>query len=68
MLQHLFGAMSQLQPWAGENCTTRKMVPIKGELAQSLEFFYVHTLGFKNKIERRKRRQNNRPIILPIGK
>ena len=46
---------------------TRKMVPIKGELGKSLKTFYVRTLGFKNKIERRKRRQNNRPINLPQG-
>ena len=42
------------------------MVPLQGELAQSLKKFCVRTLGFKNKIERGKRRQNkNRPINLP---
>ena len=46
---------------------TKKMVPFKGQASSFLDFFlYVHTLGLKNKIERRKRRRrnNNRPINL----
>ena len=45
-----------------------KWFPLQGERAQSLEVFNVRMLGFKNKIEMRKRRQNsNRPINLPQG-
>ena len=46
-----------------------KWFPLQGELAQTLKKFYVYTLGFKNKIERRKRKRqnNNRPISLPQG-
>ena len=48
--------------------STRKMVPLRGERAQSLKVFNVRMLYFKNKIEMRKRRQNNyRPINLPQG-
>ena len=38
-----------------------KWFPLRGARKKN----YVRTLGFKNKIERRKRRQNNRPINLP---
>ena len=45
-----------------------KWFPLQGERAQSLKVFNVRILGFKNKIEMRKRRQNNnRPINLPQG-
>ena len=45
-----------------------KWFPLQGERAQSLKVFNVPMLGFKNKIEMRKRRQNNnRPINLPQG-
>ena len=45
-----------------------KWFPLQGERAQSLKVFNVYMLGFKNKIEMRKRRQNNnRPINLPQG-
>ena len=44
------------------------MVPITGRASSVLEKV-LRTLGFKNKIERRKRRRqnNNRPINLPQG-
>ena len=45
--------------------TLEKWFPLQGEQAQSLKVFNVHMLGFKNKIEMRKKRQNNRPINLP---
>ena len=45
-----------------------KWFPLQGELAQSFKKFYVRTL-YKNKIERRKRRRQNknRPTNLPQG-
>ena len=45
-----------------------KWFPLQGELAQSFKKFYVRRL-VKNKIERRKRRRQNknRPINLPQG-
>ena len=50
---------------------TRKIVPITRRASSFLEnILYVRTSGFKNKIERRKRRSrqnNNRPINLPQG-
>ena len=39
-------------------CIPKKWFPLQGERAQSLKVFNVHMLGFKNKIEIRKRRQN----------
>ena len=43
-----------------------KWFPLQGKRAQSLKLFNVRMLGFKNKIEMRKRRQNkNRPINFP---
>ena len=42
-----------------------KWFPLQGKRAQSLKLFNVRMLGFKNKIEMRKRRQNNnRPISI----
>ena len=40
-----------------------KWFPLQGERAQSLKVFNVRTLDFKNKIEMRKRRQNNNRSI-----
>ena len=46
----------------------KKWFPLQGERAQSLKVFNARMLGLKNKIEMRKRRQNNhRPINLPQG-
>ena len=57
---------SILSDLAGDrhNHLTRKWFPLQGELAQSFKKFYVRTL-YKNKIERRKRRKQNknRPTI-----
>ena len=45
-----------------------KWFPLQGERAQSLKVFNVRMLVFNNKIEMRKKRQNNnRPINLPQG-
>ena len=47
---------------------TRTMVPITRRASSVLKVFNVRMLGFKNKIEMRKRRQNNnRPINLRQG-
>ena len=55
------------QKFLTNECLLEKWFPLQGELAQSFKKFYVRTL-VKNKIERRKRRQNkNRPINLPQG-